>query len=238
VPQPIAGVDGELLQRIGSRTAVLFAFVSGIEPSETQDLLALFGVLGRYAATLHRTAAAWAPPQGFARPVLDAAAILDRDGIWGDWQKAPGVEGALLQELEILEARLRTSTQSYGRTADRFGLIHADMRLGNLLVDGDLVALLDFDDCGFGWFVYDLAASLSFIETRDDVGGLIAAWVAAYTTLRPLQPADLEIIPAMILLRRMALLAWIGSHRETPLAARHADRFARDTIALVERLWP
>ena len=53
---------------------------------------------------------------------------------------------------------------AYGTDIDRFGLIHADMRLGNLLVDGERVTLLDFDDCGFGWFLYDLAASLSLLR--------------------------------------------------------------------------
>ncbi len=39
------------------------------------------------------------------------------------------------------------------------------MRLANLLIDGDRVTLIDFDDCGFGWFMYDFAAAISFFET-------------------------------------------------------------------------
>ena len=108
------------------------------------------------------------------------------------------------------------------------------MRLANLLVDGDRVTLIDFDDCGFGWFMYDLAASLSFIETSPQLASLKAGWIAGYEAVRPLSSDDLRIVDAMILLRRMALLAWIGSHAETGLARQHAGRFAVDTAALAE----
>ena len=134
--------------------------------------------------------------------------------------------------LDAVTAALDHDLAAYGQSADRFGLIHADMRLANLLVDGSDTVLLDFDDCGFGWFMYDLAAALSFIETSPDVPALQQAWLDAYTALRSLTDADRAIIPAMILLRRMVLLAWIGTHGETELAQAHAPCFAADTATL------
>src|SRR5690606_9554539 len=124
----------------------------------------------------------------------------------------PLVSGAIRQTLEQLDRQLRTALAAYGTPPDRFGLIHADMRLANLLVAGDEVTLIDFDDCGFGWFMYDLAAGLSFIDTAPAAARLRQRWLAGYTAIRPLAPADLEIIDAMLLLRRMALLAWMGTH--------------------------
>ena len=127
---------------------------------------------------------------------------------------------------------MRADLRVYGTDIDRFGLIHADMRLANLLVDGEHTVLLDFDDSGFGWFLYDLAASLSFIETSPQVPALIRAWLGAYMEIRALKPEDLRMIDTLILLRRMALLAWIGSHGETELAKAHADRFAAETALM------
>ena len=43
------------------------------------------------------------------------------------------------------------------------------------------------------------------------------------------------MVDTMILLRRMALLAWIGSHAETGLARSHAESFAADTARLAKR---
>src|SRR5690606_26252560 len=125
--------------------------------------------------------------------------------------------------------------RAYGTDIDRFGLIHADMRLANLLVDGEQVLLLDFDDAGYGWFLYDLAARPSFIETSPPGPALIRAWLTGYLEIRALKPEDIRMIDALILLRRMALLAWIGSHAETALARRHAERFAPDTATMARK---
>jgi Ser/Thr protein kinase RdoA (MazF antagonist) len=233
VPRPIPGADGEIVQEVApDRFAALFAFEPGAEPQPDADLVPLFATLGRYAATLHNHVAGWQQPEKFVRPIWDAVSILEPSGLWGDWRKAPHVEGDTLDTLTELDAALRFDLRAYGTDIDRFGLIHADMRLANLLIDGEVTVLLDFDDCGHGWFLYDLAASLSFIETSPQVPALIRAWLAAYIELRPLKPEDLRMIDALILLRRMALLAWIGSHGETELARSHADRFALDTAML------
>ncbi len=236
VPRPVAGRDGRLVQQADGRFAVLFAFERGAEPAEDAALAPLFVTLGRYAASLHRHVGTWRPPAGFTRQRWDAGSILDADGLWGDWRGAPGVAGEVRGVLDRVDSRLREELGRYGTAPERYGLIHADMRLANLLVDGDRVTLIDFDDCGYCWFVYDLAASLSFIETRPDLDELIAAWCEGYSRVRVLAAEDRAMIAPMLLLRRMALLAWIGTHGETNLARRHAPRFAEDTAALAERL--
>jgi Ser/Thr protein kinase RdoA (MazF antagonist) len=236
VPRPIPGADGEIVQELApERYAALFAFEAGAEPQPEADLVTLFSTLGRYAATLHAHIEHWPLPPDFVRPIWDAVGILEPTGLWGDWRGAPHVEGDTLDTLGALDAALRAHLAAYGTDIGRFGLIHADMRLGNLLVDGERTVLLDFDDCGFGWYLYDLAASLSFIETSPQVPALIRAWIAGYMETRVLTEDDLRMIDAMILLRRMALLAWIGTHGETDLARAHGDRFALDTAQMARK---
>jgi Ser/Thr protein kinase RdoA (MazF antagonist) len=237
VPRPLPGRDGRLLQQLAAgegapRHAVLFAAEPGREPTPADDLAALFETLGRYAATAHRQAESFRPPAGFIRQRWDAGAILDAGGLWGDWRIAPHVEGRVAAVLAGLDAALRAELAAYGDAADRFGLIHADMRLANLLVDGDRVTLIDFDDCGFGWFMYDFAAAVSFHEDDPQAGEWRTRWLAGYEAVRPLAAADRVVLDAMVLLRRMALLAWIGSHHETELAQAHADDFAAGTARL------
>jgi len=236
VPRPIPGADGEIVQEVApDRFAALFAFERGEAPSEEGDLSKLFATLGRYAATLHQHVSDWQQPEKFVRPIWDAAGILDSDGPWGDWRNAPHAEGETRDTLEALNGRLREDLRAYGTDIDRFGLIHADMRLANLLVDKGEVLLLDFDDSGYGWFLYDLAASLSFMETSPQVPTLVRAWLTGYLEVRTLRPEDIRMIDTMILLRRMALLAWIGSHGETALAQKHAERFALDTATMARK---
>lgn len=240
VPQPIKGQDGRILQAFeqagqGPRLAVLFAHVAGQEPAASGNLEALFVTLGGFAARMHRHVIEWRRPLGFERQIWSAERILDADGLWGDWRAAPGVSADIRTMLDDLDALLRRQLADYGTAGDRFGLIHADMRLGNLLVDGDHVTLIDFDDSGFCWFAYDFAAAISFHETHLAVPALKAAWLRGYLPIRALMPDDIAAMDTMVILRRMALLAWVGSHSETRLAQTHSPGFALGTAQLAQR---
>jgi len=239
IPEPIPGANGLLLQHFTTpsgeaRHAVLFRFIAGEEPDPEADLAGLFGVLGAYAARLHNHASSWQKPAGFTRQAWTAATILDADGLWGDWRIAPGVTPGIRAILDRADAALWRRLAEYGQGADRYGLIHADMRLGNLLVDGETVSLIDFDDCGFCWFAYDFAAAVSFHETRKSMPELKNSWLESYRVIRPVTPEDEAAIDSMVMLRRMALLAWIGSHGETSLAQTHVAGFAEGTAMLAD----
>lgn len=247
IPEPVPGLDGCPLQRIdtpqGERLAVLFRFIDGEEPRPDSNLGDLFVTLGTYAATMHEHVTHWQRPPDFHRQVWQAATILDADGPWGDWRIAPGVNDVNRPILDRLDSALWRRLADYGTAADRYGLIHADMRLGNLLVNDDKVTLIDFDDCGFCWFAYDFAAAISFHETNPAIPALRAAWLEGYQAVRQLSREDLTAIDSMIMLRRMALLAWIGSHSDTRLAQQHMRGFADGTAQLAERylrgpIWP
>ena len=238
VPGHFLGRDGVAVQSPPGADAprywVLFRHLPGRTPVAAGDLTAGFQTLGDIAARLHGHAMAWPRPVGFTRGAWDLAAIFGPCARWGDWRDGPQVTAAERAVLERVEARLRARLTAFGQGPARYGLIHADMRLANLLIDGDDVRLIDFDDCGFGWFLYDLAAALSFLEDDPRVPALKAAWLAGYQKRRPLADADLAEIDSFIMLRRMALLAWIGSHGEAPEPRALANGFAATTAALGE----
>ena len=238
-PRPLPGHDGALVQEadfMGSaRHMVAFAFEEGCEPQVKDDLTPVFAQLGALAARCHAHVVDWTPPRPFTRQVWTAGAILDPDAIWGDWRAAPGVKGETRAILDRLDARLRTQLDAYGTGKDRFGLIHADMRLANLLVADGVTRLIDFDDCGFCWFGYDFGAAVSFFEDSETVPALRAAWLAGYRRHRAFGTEDEAMLDAMVMLRRMALLAWTGSHSETELAQSLHATFAAGSAEMAER---
>jgi Ser/Thr protein kinase RdoA (MazF antagonist) len=131
---------------------------------------------------------------------------------------------------DVLRARLA----AFGQGADRYGLVHADLRLANLLVDGPETFVIDFDDCGWSWLLYDLGAALSFIEDDPRVPALIDAWVTGYRTVRPLSAVDEAEIPTFVLMRRLLLVAWIGSHSGTDLARSMGAAYTAGSCELAE----
>jgi Ser/Thr protein kinase RdoA (MazF antagonist) len=83
--------------------------------------------------------------------------------------------------------------------------------------------------------MYDFAAAISFIEDHPQVPRLKEAWLKGYRRVRTLDPADEAMIETMVMLRRMALLAWIGSHIEAPEPQALAPDFAVRTAELAKR---
>jgi len=215
------------------RYAVRFEWVDGAEPTEDR-LVQDFEELGVIAARLHLHAKAWQRPADFTRFVWDFDTSIGDNGHWGRWQDGLAVGPAEIDILGRCAARIKERLDAYGMGPDRFGLVHADMRLANLLVKGSNVTVIDFDDCGLSWFMYDLGSSLSFIEHEPYVPDLVEAWVRGYRSVAPLSAEDEAELPTFIMLRRLLLVAWIGSHSTTETAQAMGEEYTRTSCRLAE----
>ena len=239
-PAVIAGRDGRAVQRgglpglLGERFMVMFEFVEGVQPDETHDLVGPFEQLGEMAALTHEHTIAWERPQPFQRLIWDLDAVYGPQATWGNWREGPNVDAAARDVLERVEATVTARLKAFGKSEQRYGLIHADMRLANLLIDDGVTRLIDFDDCGLGWFLYDFAAGISFFEDSPEIPALRAAWVHGYRKVRSLSAEEEVEIDSFIMLRRMALLAWIGTHIDVPEAQALAGDFGRVSAELGE----
>lgn len=235
-PRPIPTLDGHELMSFSddghTRYVVAFEHVQGTEPDTNHDLVAWYEVLGCITARLHQHSHEWARPAGFARKLWDFDTIigLGPEAHWGDWRAAPGLTAEGRAVLERTETLLKTQTDAYGYDEDRFGLVHCDMRAANLLVDGARMAVIDFDDCGLSWFAYDFAASVSFIEHEPYLPDLMTAWLKGYRSVVPF--AQEAVLPVFVMLRRLQLTAWIGSHAETPTAQSMGEAYTQGTVEL------
>ncbi len=237
-PRPIPLRDGSLIAELdhggSTRHVVAFEFLPGREPAESDDLAGWFHKLGAIHAGLHAQARAWRRPPGFTRKAWTYETTLGAAPLWGDWRAALGLTDDGRRVLERTAQVLERELAAIGMAEDSFGLIHADLRLANLLVDGETLALIDFDDCGLSWFLYDFAAAISFIEHAPYVPELMAAWIAGYRTRAPLSQAQVEQLPVFIMLRRMLLTAWVASHAETPTAQSMGVAYTEGTVALAQ----
>jgi Ser/Thr protein kinase RdoA (MazF antagonist) len=216
------------------RSVVMFEWLAGASPDE-DSLVANFAELGELTARLHLHARAWQRPAGFTRFSWGYDEAFGSVARWGRWQDSPGVDGSTLPVLTRLDQTLRDRLAAYGRGHERWGLIHADLRLANLLESpGTPTAVIDFDDCGFGWFLYDFGAAVSFIEDHPDVPAATDRWVEGYRRVAPLSAEDAAELRTFVMFRRLLLLAWIGSHGSVDVAQELAPTYAVGTCALAE----
>jgi Ser/Thr protein kinase RdoA (MazF antagonist) len=97
------------------------------------------------------------------------------------------------------------------------GLIHADLHQENYLFCGGQVAAIDFDDCGHGPFVYDLAVTLSELQHRGDYPALRAGLLTGYRSVRPLTAEQERLIDIFIALRFVQLMMAKIEERDQPM---------------------
>ncbi|HYB88135.1 MAG TPA: phosphotransferase [Streptosporangiaceae bacterium] len=215
------------------RNCVRFEFLPGTEPAG--DSVEHFAELGEITARMHGHARRWARPPGFTRFHWDYDAAFGSQARWGRWQDGIGVGPAEREVLGRLDAVLRARLAAFGTGPQRYGLVHADTRLANLLVDDGTVSVIDFDDSGFSWYLYDAGTSVSFFEHRPQVPALMDAWLTGYRRVADLPARDEAEIWTFILFRRLLLVAWIGSHTAVDIARQLGAGYTRDSCELAER---
>lgn len=238
-PKVIPATDGRRVVTIThdgrDRDVVLFEMIGGIEPDEEALGTKDFHVLGGITARLHVHARHWRLPDGFTRFAWDWQHTLGGEPRWGRWQDGIGVgsreRSLLAPAVDLIHRRL----EAYGTGSERFGLVHADLRLANLLVDGDVTNVIDFDDCGFSWFLYDFGAAVSFIEHDPRLGEWQAAWLSGYREVAELSQDDEDMLATFVMLRRFMLVAWMGSHAHSREVQTKGPAYATGTCDLAER---
>ncbi len=190
--------------------------------NEIEDVAVIrghFEQLGGIIATMHNQASAWRPPTGFIRHVLDVDGLMGDAPFWGPFWAHPAFTKAEHQVLLTARDKVRLMLARYGKAPDRFSLIHADLHPGNILVDGNGLTVIDFDDAAFGWHVYDIAVALKGYQTEPHFPELQAALLKGYRRIRPLPEADSALIPVFIMIRRMAQIGWLHQRPEIDASA-------------------
>jgi Ser/Thr protein kinase RdoA (MazF antagonist) len=219
VPEPVAAADGSPLTVVEMegvpepRVCVLFRWLqgrfldAGLTPSHLERV-------GRFTARLHAHAAGFVPPEGFSRWAIEdisdeAAAYVD------DLVGEQGGREAASLAASTLEL-VRRGRRALGTGADVFGLIHSDLHQENYLFHRGRVKAIDFDDSGWGHFVYDLAVTLSEIQGRPGSDELRAGLLRGYRSIRPLPPDHERYIEVFQALRVLKLTLWCIEQRDHP----------------------
>ena len=247
-PEVVAARDGERLVVAASpdvpeaRQCDLFEWIEGqllratgeVSPRDSHELAQVYTDLGRQAAAIANAAEDWPRPANFTRPVWDAEGIFGKSANLGDWRASQGLSDEQRQLFERLAERLARDLAAFGRDRDRFGLCHGDFLPENLMVADGGLRLIDFDDCGEGWYLLDFATALFDLLGEPGFDACLEAMVAGYREQRTLPEAHLALLPSFFLARALSYLGWCASR--THLAKAHT--IAPRLLAALEALAP
>jgi len=97
-------------------------------------------------------------------------------------------------------------------------MIHADFAPENILVDGDRLRLIDFDDAGFGWHVFELATSLFFIIEEPYFEQAKESFISGYHKHREMSDDSLKNLDLIMLARSLTYIGWMHTRSYTETA--------------------
>ncbi|KRD63711.1 phosphotransferase [Ensifer sp. ENS10] len=250
VPQPIATTDGRLLVALpeGGAFAAQHADVinwmdgeplgeSGKPLSHSPErLVEIFSALGASMAEMHNLADRWTPTEGFWRPTWDEEGLLGDRPLWGRFWDCEGLSPAQAMALSALRGDLRRRLATLPTPAKDFGLIHADLVRENVLVGEAGVKLIDFDDAGWGYRLFDIATALLKNRREPAYGAIEAALISGYRSRRALSAEMLSSLPLFLVLRSLTYIGWFSARPELPGARERVLRYADEALALTKEL--
>jgi Ser/Thr protein kinase RdoA (MazF antagonist) len=239
-PAVIPGRDGDTVQlvphRDGSvRAVIAFTWIEG-RPLPEVDSLGAWQRLGAIMARIHEHGRRWRKPQGFVRPAWDLEALVGESPRWGNPFPPDVWSAADTRLLQAVREAVRERLHALGQDEHRYGLIHADLGFENVLVrpDGSTV-VIDFDDCGPSWYLYDLASALYQFEGQSGFAEREEALVAGCRSVGSLVEEDVRELPTLLMARRLATLGWTFTRAETAHAQRQRARRIRSSPAAARR---
>lgn len=249
VPEVIPTTDQQLMVTVHvpeipeARQIDLFAWVDGqplgsIEQGLNHDpvqVAKIYHAIGTTAARLHNQASEWSLPTGFKRHAWDLDGLVGEAPFWGRFWELESLAPEQQQLLEQARDKARDDLAKLEKTPLNYGLIHADFVPENLMTDGENIRLLDFDDAGFGWHLFELATALYFIQEEPCYDTAKTALLWGYHEQRPLELEDLVHLELFLTLRGFTYLGWIRSRQETETAQEMTPDLIRRACRQAER---
>ncbi|HZR43247.1 MAG TPA: phosphotransferase [Ktedonobacteraceae bacterium] len=203
VPEPVAARNGSYITVIEVdgipevRHCVLTRWVEGrfVDTKLTPTLMERVGL---FLARLHQHAEHFTPSAYFARPRWEWEDLSDN----GTWNELLDRRFVAKQYREIIPKqahslfaatveKISERVEHLPQDSHHYGLIHGDFWQTNYLFHRGEVRAIDFEDCSWNYYLFDLATALRGIENRPGELAMRAALISGYEQMRPL-PAHYE----------------------------------------------
>jgi Ser/Thr protein kinase RdoA (MazF antagonist) len=172
------------------------------------------GKIGKFLAELHN--ANFEPNTS-----LQFAPKLDFRGLFSTRYPLTEEAKALFkpQQLAVMDKvaqTVKSAMDELGQGENEFGLIHGDFLLKNILFHEGEVRALDFEYCGWGYYLYDLMPLLWQLKQLSNYKELEEALWNGYNSIRPLTERHRQLLETFIAGRQVASMRWVAANQHNP----------------------
>jgi Ser/Thr protein kinase RdoA (MazF antagonist) len=223
VPEPVPTREGLLLSRVTTpgiqqeRNCSLLRWVKGrfitrgIQPRH-------YRAQGRLMGRLHKHAAHWRPSMENSKRKYDYEGLFQQDAGTGipasqAWALLPP---QYKETFESVAEKVKRVMEEWGKGPEVYGLIHADLGLdANVLFWRGEARAIDFDDSGFGYYLYDLSLALEHCQEDKALPRFKDALLEGYAEIRPISDNELASLDLFLAAFWVYLSLWAAAAVET-----------------------
>lgn len=183
-------------------------------------------------ARLHNFSVQWQPPTGPCKRKFDWDGLFQND-VGSGMSNAEAwtlLSSSHRKAFSFVAERVRDVMTDWGQGPDVFGLIHGDLGMdANLYFWHGEPRAIDFDDSGFGYWVFDLAVALDVCRDDASYPSYREALLNGYAEFRPLPEKQAEQIELFLAAVQVYWNLWAtgGTNLYPRLKQEYAERIDR-----------
>ncbi len=221
VAYPIARKSGGYLTEImapeGPRFVLLTALAEGSTPD--YDSPETCRLVGQSVAKMHLASSGFTTFHKRSR--LDLQGLLENSMV--DVRNHMAHRPDALSIIENIAQDARTAVQAVTEESLDTGICHGDLHGGNLHVHDGKVTHFDFEECAFGYRVYDLATFKwgSCLGSDERRAKRWPVFMEGYESIRLISESEHSLVDSFVIIRELA---------ETAYGIRHIRDFGHNNI--------
>ncbi|MFK8013634.1 MAG: phosphotransferase enzyme family protein [Marinicellaceae bacterium] len=226
IQKPISSKNGLLVEEVtigetlDTRLCSVLTWIDGNLKFRSLTQKSLFNT-GLLAGKLHKNAI---KQKVVHRNYWDSEGLLGKNASFGSLQSLrPEIKEAEYKILEACRKMTFSKIDYYNKNnPHKSSMIHADLHFGNIVWKKDEPIPIDFDDCGFGPHMYDLAVILKGFDNifkhshKKDQKPFVESLFEGYSTNQDLSKEDIDILPYFKITRSLVMLGWQYGRKDNP----------------------
>lgn len=177
-----------------------------------------FEQLGELCGKFHQASKRLGRIPGYSRQAWDVDGLTGDQPLWGDPRRLTD-NADDRAAIEAALGRIRDQLTRLGTGPEVYGVIHADFTSENVLVSPEGLTIIDFDDFGEGWWLFDLAIVLFWYHRHPRAEEYRAALLRGYQRHIQIPPRAMDALETLVLARGLTYLGWAADRPEDETSA-------------------
>lgn len=156
-----------------------------------------YAAQGRFMAGLHNFSSKWRLPNHLRQRQYDYTGLFADIPklclpVHDTWALLPK---PLVPPFQTVAEHVHIAMETLGNDTNVYGLIHADLGVdANLIFLGHEPRAIDFDECGLGYWIYDLAVALEHCREERDYMRYRNAFLRSYSENRSISQEQIGLL--------------------------------------------